>query len=194
MPSSQHEVTSLLKAWGDGDEEASERLFPLVYRELHRLAKRYMARERPGDSLQTTALIHEAFLKLASKNINWQNRQHFFAVSARIMRRILVDLARSRRCAKRGQGVQVLDLEGTAVLSNEPDKDLVAVDDALKSLAELDPRQSQVVELRFFGGLTTEEIAGVLRISPRTVRREWSVARAWLYRALHRDKFTRQRS
>ncbi len=194
MPRSQHQVSLLLQAWGDGDKEAMEKLIPLVYAELHRLAKRYRAGERPGDSLQTTALIHEAFLRLASKSIQWQNRAHFFAVSARIMRRILVDFARSRRCAKRGGHLRPFTLEETAGLSNERDKDLIALDDALQGLAELDERQSQIVELRFFGGLTMEEIAGVLRISPRTVRREWSIARAWLYRALHQEEFIRRRS
>ncbi len=194
MPRSQHQVSLLLQAWGDGDKEAMEKLIPLVYAELHRLAKRYRAGERPGDSLQTTALIHEAFLRLASKSIQWQNRAHFFAVSARIMRRILVDFARSRRCAKRGGHLRPFTLEETAGLSNERDKDLIALDDALQGLAELDERQSQIVELRFFGGLTMEEIAGVFRISPRTVRREWSIARAWLYRALHQEEFIRRRS
>ncbi len=194
MPTSQHQVTLLLKAWCDGDQAAKEKLIPLVYSELHRLAKRYRAGERPGDSLQTTALIHEAFLKLASKNIHWQNRAHFFAVSAKIMRRILVDFARSRRCAKRGGCARPVALEGTASISNERDKDLVALDDALQGLAELDPRQGQIVELRFFGGLTTEEIAAVLHVSPRTIRREWSVARAWLYRALHQEQRVRHKS
>ncbi len=194
MPASQHQVTLLLKAWGDGDDAAKEKLIPLVYAELHRLAKRYRAGERPGDSLQTTALIHEAFLKLASKSIHWQNRAHFFAVSARIMRRILVDIARSRRCAKRGGRVRLVTLDGTASISSDRDRDLVALDNALQGLAELDPRQSQIVELRFFGGLTTEEIAVVLRVSPRTVRREWSIARAWLYRALHQERFIRHKS
>ncbi len=183
-------VTQLLKAWGEGDEVAKEKLIPLVYGELHRLARHYMAGERPGDTLQTTALIHEAFLRLAaSRNINWQDRAHFFAVSARIMRRILVDFARSRRCEKHGRDIRLLSLDETANVSKERGRDLIALDDALESLAEFDPRQSQIVELRFFGGLTEDETAEVLRISPRTVRREWSIARSWLYRALHREEF-----
>ncbi len=194
MPRSQIQVTQLLKAWGDGDERAEEQLIPLVYGELHRLARRYMAREQPGGILQTTALIHEAFLRLAaSKHTSWQNRAHFFAVSARIMRRILVDYSRARRAAKRGENVRLLSLHETAGGSNERSTDLIALDDALKSLAELDPRQSQIVELRFFGGLTTDETAEVLRISPRTVRRGWSLARAWLYRALHQEEFVRRK-
>src|SRR5215471_469158 len=166
-PSSQ-EITQLLLAWSDGDQAALEKLTPLVYAELHRLAKGFMFGERPGHTLQTTALINEAYLRLIDwKNVRWQSRAHFFGVAAQVMRRILVDFARSRNYARRGGGTQ-----------------RVALDDALKSLAEIDPRKSQVVELRFFGGLSAEEIAEVLKVSLRTVEREWSLARAWLYREL----------
>jgi RNA polymerase sigma-70 factor, ECF subfamily len=186
MPRSQHQVTHLLKAWADGDETAKEMLVPLVYSELHRMARRYMARETPGNCLQPTALIHEAFLRLLeAKNIHWQNRAHFFAISARIMRRILVEHARARHCAKRGGNAQPVNLDEAIGFTTERARDLIALDDALNSLAKLDPRQSQLVELRFFGGLTLEETGVVLGLSPRTVRREWSMARAWLYRALH---------
>src|SRR5215510_7095547 len=186
-PSSQ-EITQLLLAWSDGDQAALEKLTPLVYAELRRLAKGYMFGERPGHTLQTTALINEAYLRLIDwKNVRWQNRAHFFGVSAQLMRRILVDFARSRHYAKRGGQVHPVSLEEAAVVSQERDADLVALDDALNTLAAIDPPQSQVVELRFFGGLSVEETAEVLKISPRTVMREWSLARAWLYRELNRS-------
>jgi RNA polymerase sigma factor (TIGR02999 family) len=182
------DVTQLLQAWSDGDGHALERLMPLVYEELHRLAKRYMAREQPGQTLQVTALVNEAYLRLTDwKKVHWQNRAHFFGVSAQLMRRILVDFARSRHYAKRGGGAPALSLEEAAVVSQEKDADLVALDDALNALAAIDPRQSQVVELRFFGGLSVEETAEVLKISLRTVKREWSLAQAWLYREINRS-------
>ena len=186
--SSSPNVTQLLHAWSHGDERALEQLMPLVYQELYRLAKHYMARERPGQTLQVTALVNEAYLRLIDwKNVRWQNRAHFFGVSAQLMRRILVDFARSRHYAKRGGEAQHVSLEEAAVVSQERDADLVALDDALNALAAIDPPQSQVVELRFFGGLSVEETAEVLKISPRTVMREWSLARAWLYRELNRS-------
>jgi RNA polymerase sigma factor (TIGR02999 family) len=178
-------VTELLAAWGSGDEAALEALTPLVHRELHRLAARYMAGERPGHILQATALVNEAYLRLVDwKDVRWQNRAHFFAMAAQIMRRVLVDVARTRGRAKRGEGRLHVSLSEAAELPNAPPVDLVALDDALRSLEALDPRQARVVELRFFGGLTLEEAAHVLDVSVGTVRRDWSLARAWLYRSL----------
>jgi RNA polymerase sigma factor (TIGR02999 family) len=181
---SPEEVTQLLLAWSDGDQAALDKLVPLVYEELHRLAHRYISRERPGHTLQTTALAHEAYLRLVNaKSVRWQNRAHFFAVAARLMRRILVDLARARHDLKRGGGQQ-FSLDEVLVVSPERGADLLALDEALDGLAALNPRQSQVVELRYFGGLTEDEVAEVLKVSPRTVRSDWSLARAWLYREL----------
>jgi len=182
---SPKEITGLLVAWGAGDEQALAALTPLVYEELHRLAHRYMGGERPGHSLQTTALVNEAYVRLIDwKSVRWQNRAHFFAVSAQLMRRILVDFARSRGYQKRGGGVPAVTLDDAAVVTDDKGADMVALDEALTSLAELDARQSRVVELRFFGGLSLEETAEVLRVSPGTVRRDWSLARAWLHREL----------
>jgi RNA polymerase sigma-70 factor (ECF subfamily) len=157
----------------------------LVYNELHRLARRYMSREREGHTLQTTALINEAYVRLVDqKNVQWANRSHFFAISAQIMRRILIDHARRHAFAKRGGGAKQVSLEEVAAITPDPGAELVRLDEALKSLAEIDPRRSQVVELRFFGGLNNEEIAGVLNISENTVTRDWNMARAWLYQQL----------
>jgi RNA polymerase sigma-70 factor, ECF subfamily len=186
---SPREVTQLLRAWGEGDECALERLTPLVYGELRRTAKRYMARERPCHTLQTTALVHEVYLRLVdSAWAGWQDRTHFFAVCAQLMRRILVDWARSRRAAKRGGEARPVELEKAPELGMEPGTDLVALDDALKSLAALEPRKSQVVELRFFGGLSVEETAEVLKVSPETVMRDWKLAKSWLRRELSKEK------
>ena len=178
----------MLVAWSQGDKAAFERLVPLVSAELHRLAKRYMARERPGHTLQTTALINEAYLRLIDgAQVDWQNRTHFFAVSAQVMRRILVDFARSHQNLKRGGNTYQITLDEAAVaVSSEPDVNLVAIDEALNTLSALDPRQSQVVELRFFGGLSLEETAEALKTSVATVRRDWTLARAWLRRELSR--------
>lgn len=177
------EVSSLLRAWSDGDQRALARLTPIVYEELRRLARYYMSGERTGHSLQTTALVNEAYLRLTDyKRMRWENRAHFFAVSAQLMRRILVDHAR-RHNRKRGAGVPHVSLEDTALL-RERDEDLVVLDDALQALAQFDSRKAQVVELRFFGGLSVEETAEVLKISPITVMRDWSTARAWLYREM----------
>jgi RNA polymerase sigma factor (TIGR02999 family) len=182
---STHEMTQLLEAWSRGDQAALEKLTPLVYDELHRLARRYMAQERPGHTLQTTALAHEAYLRLVDwKNVAWQNRAHFFGMAARIMRRILVDFARSRRYAKRGGGALTVSLSAAAGIYQERAPDLLALDDALTSLAAIAPRQAEVVELRFFGGLSIEETAEMLKVSPATVRRDWSLAQAWLFREL----------
>jgi RNA polymerase sigma factor (TIGR02999 family) len=186
---SQKQITQMLVDWGNGDQAALEKLTPLVYNELHRLARRYMGRERPGHTLQTSALVNEAYIRLIDwKNIQWQNRAHFFAVSAQLMRRILVDFARSRNYAKRGGTARRVSLEEATVISREKGADLVALDDALDSLARLNERQSRVVELRFFGGLELEEIAEVMQVSVGTVRRDWSLARAWLHRELGRSR------
>lgn len=184
-PTSPKEITRLLVAWCNGDQSALEQLTPLVYEELHRLAHHYMSHERPGHTLQTSALVNEAYVRLIDwKNVRWQNRAHFFSVSAQLMRRILVDFARSHGSRKRGGGTRVIGIDDAELISGDKGTDLVALDDALASLAELDARQSRVVELRFFGGLTIEETAEVLKVSPGTVRRDWSLARAWLHREL----------
>src|SRR5688572_4783133 len=184
---SSNEVTQLLLAWSDGDQTALEKLIPLVYEELHRLARHYMSRERAGHTLQTTALVNEAYLRLVDwENVRWQNRAHFFGVAAQMMRRILVDFARSRQYLKRGGEERRVSLAEAAVVSEERATDFIALDDALGSLAAIDPRKTQVVELRFFGGLSVEEVAEVLNISPRTVMREWSLAQAWLHRELNK--------
>ena len=185
---SSHEITRLLIAWSDGDQTAMDKLVPLVYGELRRLARRYMHREAPGHLLQTTALVNEAYIRLIDANqVRWQNRAHFFAISARVMRRILVDFARRSRQLKRGGKVNKVSLAETVVASEGQAADLLAVDDALTALTALDPRQSQVVELRFFGGLKDNEIAEVLKVSHGTVRRDWRLARAWLHRELSKD-------
>jgi RNA polymerase sigma-70 factor, ECF subfamily len=178
------QVSGLLRAWGEGDRAALDKLTPIVYDELHRLASRYMRGERPGHSLQTSALVNEAYMRLVEyKGMQWHNRAHFFAVSAQLMRRILVEHAR-RRNLKRGGGVQHVSLDETAIVGGDRAADLVALDDAIEALARLDPRKVQVVEMRFFGGLSVEETAEVLKVSPVTVMRDWSTAKAWLYREL----------
>ena len=185
------EITQLLRAWNAGDEAALAQLTPLVYQELHRLAHRHLAKERQAHSLQTSALVNEAYLRLVNAHqVNWQNRAHFFGVSARLMRQILVDFARQRDSLKRGGAISLIGLEDTpnqgADLAQTRSADLIALDEALKLLATLHERQSQIVELRFFGGLTEQEIAEVLHISERTVRSDWRIARAWLQRQLAR--------
>jgi len=183
-PASQ-EITQLLLAWSDGDQAALEKLTPLVYAELRRLAKGYMFGERPGHTLQTTALINEAYMRLIDwKNVRWQGRAHFFGVAAQVMRRILVDFARARHYAKRGGAAQQVSLDEAVTIHEDRSAELIALDEALKSLAEIDPRKSQIVELRFFGGLNAKETAEALKVSQRTVEREWNSARAWLYREL----------
>jgi RNA polymerase sigma factor (TIGR02999 family) len=178
------DTSLLLRAWSGGDQTALDKLTPIVYRELHRLAGRCMSRERPGNSLQTTALVNEAYLRLVDyKRMRWQNRAHFFAVSAQLMRRILVEHAR-RHNLKRGGGAPHVSLEEAAIVGGGQDADLVALDDALNALAKIDPRKVQVVEMRFFGGLSVEETAAVLKVSAVTVKRDWRAARAWLYREL----------
>jgi RNA polymerase sigma-70 factor, ECF subfamily len=185
MPSPK-DVTRLLLDWRNGDQEALTKLMPLVYGELRRLARQYMRRERPGHTLQTSALINEAYLRLVDQDIAWENRAHFFAISARLMRQILVDHARERNSIKRGGNQFKISLAEAANLGQDQASDIVALDDALKSLAEIDPRQSQIVELRFFGGLTIEETAEVLGVSHTTVERDWNFAKAWLHRELSR--------
>jgi RNA polymerase sigma factor (TIGR02999 family) len=182
---STHEVTQLLKAWTTGDEEALKKLTPLVYDQLHRVAQRCMAGERPGHTLQTTALVNEVYLQLVDcEQINWQDRAHFFAVSARLMRRILIDFARSRGYQKRGGGVLHLSLDEAPPVCHESSANLVALDDALQALAAVDGRKSKVVELKFFGGLSLEETAEVLKVSVETVGRDWRLAKVWLLREL----------
>ncbi len=179
------EVTQLLVAWGSGDEAALDELMPLVYEELRRLAHQCMSRERPGHTLHTSALVNEAYLRLVDgKKIHWQDRAHFFGIAARLMRQILVDYARRRRYAKRGSDARRVPLDEAMIVSEERAADVVALDDALKSLAEIDPRKSQIVELRFFGGLSIEETAEILAVSPGTVMRDWTLAKAWLRRAV----------
>ena len=185
MAPSQQQVTELLAAWGDGDQAARDELMPLVYEELRRLARRCMNRERAGHTLQTSALVHEAFLRLVDqKNVRWQDRAHFFGIAARLMRQILVDYARRRGYAKHGGGGRRVPLDEAVVVSEERAAEVMALDDALKRLAEIDPRKSQVVELRFFGGLSIEETAEVLGVSEGTVRRDWALAKAWLHDAI----------
>ena len=179
------ELTQLLLAWSKGEQEALERLVPLVYGELRRMASRYMSRERADHPLQTTALVHEAYLRLLdSKQVRWQNRGHFFAVSAQLMRRILVDFARSRRTLKRGEGAPKVTLNEAIHGAAEPSEDLVALDDALQALSAIDQRKAKVVELRFFGGLSVEETADALGVSADTVMRDWKLAKVWLLREL----------
>jgi RNA polymerase sigma factor (TIGR02999 family) len=194
MPSSSQvpskvEVTQLLKAWGTGDDRALEQLTPVVENELHRLAHRYMAREKPGHTLQTTALVNEVYLRLVDvQAVSWQDRAHFFAISARMMRRILTDFARARSYQKRGGGAVQVTLDEGLVVAPGKDADIMALDEALTQFAVLYPRQSQVVELRFFGGLEVEEAAEALKISPETIKRDWRFAKTWLLHAMSGDK------
>ena len=185
---SPKDVTRLLVDWGNGDQAALDELIPLVYDELRRMAGRYMRRESKGHTLQTSALVNEAYLRLVDqKSVQWQNRAHFFGVAAHLMRRILVDHARSRSRAKRGGGAQMVSLAGQAAISKEV-TEVIALDEALKNLAEMDPRKSQIVEMKFFGGLTTEEVSEVLKVTSRTVEREWRKAKAWLNRAISKGE------
>ena len=179
------EVTELLCLWSGGDHAALESLMEAVYSELRSLARSYLRRERPGNTLQSTALVHEAYLRLIDqKNVTWQNRAHFFGIAAHMMRHILVDYARSRQASKRGSGVSLLSLDEAVAGSGPRDLNLLVLDQALESLARIDPQQSRIVELRFFAGLSIDETAEVLKISPATVKREWAMAKAWLYREM----------
>lgn len=180
-----HNITHLLKEWSDGDQRALDKLTPLVYEELRHQAARYLRRERPGHTLQTTALIHEAYLRLIdAKDVHWQSRAHFFAIAANLMRRILVDHARRRDADKRGGSQLKLTLNDMFTVAKETDVDVLAIDEALDRLARMDQQQARVVELRFFSGLSVEETAAALGVSPKTVKRDWSVARAWLRREI----------
>ena len=185
METSADEVTRLLQDWGNGNQQALEKLVPLIYDELRRMAHNCLYRERPSHTLQTTALVHEAYLKLIDqRDSRWQNRAHFFAIAAQAMRRILVDSARRHTALKRGGSAENLSLDEAAGISLEPDPILLPLDEALNELAEIDPQQSRIVELRFFGGLTIEETAEVLQLSIDTIKREWAMARAWLRQVL----------
>lgn len=180
------DVTTLLIDWSQGDRSALDRLMPLVYDELHHLASRYMSHEHPGHTLQSTALVHEAYLKLIDQQrVQWRNRAQFYGVAAQMIRRILVDHARTAKAQKRGGEARKLSLDETAGVPERRDLDLIALDDAMGALARLDPQQSRVIELRFFGGLTVEETAEALDISPATVKRDWVTAKAWLFRELN---------
>ena len=189
MASSPNEVTQLLVAWGNGDQAALDQLMPLVYSELHRLAHRHIKKERPGHTLQTSALLNEAFLRLVDqRDVHWQSRAHFFGIAAQMMRRILVDYARSRRYAKRGGDAQQVSFDETLISSRKVSADVVELHDALNELATIDERKSKIVELRFFGGLSIEETAEVLGVSPGTVMRDWTLAKAWLRLAMTGSK------
>jgi RNA polymerase sigma factor (TIGR02999 family) len=182
-PASSAEITRLLQAWGAGDKSALERLTPLVYGELRRMARRYVLKERREQTLQTTALVHEAYLRLVdAANVRWQDRAHFFAISAQIMRRILVDAARARHSAKRGGIRPLATLDEGRIVAQQRDRNLLALDDALERLSQVDERKAKAIELRFFGGLSVEETAEVLGISPRSVKRDWTLAKEWLAR------------
>ena len=182
-------LTQLLVAWSDGDQKALDELFPLVYEELRQMARRQMRRERPGHTLRTTALVNDAYLRLVDQRVvRWQNRAHFFAIAAQMMRRILVDHARAKRYEKRGGGAVHVPIEEAAVLAHGKEAEIIALDEALHALAEIDPRRARVVELRYFGGLSNEEIGEVLKVSPNTVTRDWNMARAWLYQELSGEK------
>ena len=188
MKSASHEITQLLKDWGSGDETALNKLMPLVYEQLHKLAHHHMRHEKPGQLLQTSALINEAYLRLVDQpQIAWENRSHFFGIAARVMRRILVDEARKRDSAKRGRGAIQVSLSQAENASQEQAANVIALDDALKTLEAIDSRQSEIVELRFFGGLSIEETADVLKVSPGTVMRDWTFARAWLRSQMSSD-------
>ena len=186
---SRTDVTELLVAWSNGNQAARDQLMGVVYDELHRLARRYMRRESPGHTLQTSALLNEAFLRLVDqKNVHWQNRAHFFGLAAQMMRRILVDYARSRNYEKRGGGARALSLDEALIVSDARNEEVVNVHEALERLTEFDSRKGQIVELRFFGGLSIEETAEVLSVSPGTVMRDWTLAKAWLRRELSPDE------
>jgi RNA polymerase sigma factor (TIGR02999 family) len=185
IPNRRSDATALLQAWGRGDREALDDLIPLVHNELRKLARRQMNRERPGHTLQATALVNEVFVRLIDgKPVQWRNRTHFFAIAARLMRRVLVDSARARHYQKRGAGAAMLSLEEALTISPERGREIIALDDALTALAKVDPRKSQVVVLRYFGGLSVEDTAAALHVSPDTVMRDWRLARGWLLREL----------
>jgi RNA polymerase sigma-70 factor, ECF subfamily len=187
MASDGGEVTQLLKAMNDGDRAAADRLLPLVYAELHRLATSYMRRERQDHTLQPTALINEAYMRLAKEDLDWQNREHFIGIAAHVMRRVLVDYARSHKAQIRGGELRRVELEEGLAISVERTEETLALDEALNRLTEVNPRQAKVVELRYFGGLSMEQIAAALAIAPRTVKRDWALARIWLFKELRKN-------
>jgi len=188
MSANSDNVNQLLSDWSDGNQQALEQLLPLIYNELRHLAHHFLYRERSGHTLQTTALVHEAYLKLVDqRDPHWQNRAHFFAIAAQAMRRILIDSARKHAAQKRGGPLEKVSLDESLAISMEPNMKLLALDEALNTLAEIDPGQSRVVELRYFGGLTIEETAEVMNLSAATIKREWAMARAWLHQALSED-------
>jgi RNA polymerase sigma-70 factor (ECF subfamily) len=185
MMTSSNEVTDLLIAWGNGDQSARDELMPLVYAELHRLAHHYMVQERPSHTLQTSGLVNEAFLRLVDqREVRWQNRGHFFGIAAEMMRRVLVDYARNRQYMKRGGNAKQVSLDEALIISDQRSDEVVALDEALKNLSEFDLRKSKIVELRFFCGLSIEETAEILNVSPGTVKRDWMLAKAWLRREM----------
>jgi RNA polymerase sigma-70 factor (ECF subfamily) len=187
MDTEHGQVTQLLKAMAHGDAKAAEDLFPLVYAELHRLAKAYMRRERPDHTLQATALINEAYLRLAHEDTDWNSREHFIGVAANVMRRVLVDYARAHRAEQRGGGLKRVEMQDDLAISAEKLDEVEQIDEALKGLEQHNPRHAKVVELRYFGGLSVEQIASLLEVSPRSVKRDWSLARIWLFRKLQSD-------
>ncbi len=188
MSAKDKDITELLLDWRKGDQMALDQLIPMVHNELRRMARNYMRRQNPGHTLQTTALVNEAFIRLVDSNrVNWQDRNHFYAVSAQLMRRILVDSARRRNSLKRGGDQVMVTLDDNADVAISRQDDVLALDEAMSRLAKMDPRQSQIVEMRYFGGLTEEEIAAILGVSSRTVRRDWNLARAWLFREIKRN-------
>jgi RNA polymerase sigma factor (TIGR02999 family) len=187
MNTAPNEVTQLLVAWSNGDEEARDHLMSMVYEELHRLAHHYMKRESPGHTLQTSALVNEAFVRLVDQNVQWQNRAQFFGIAAQMMRRVLVDYVRQRRYAKRGGGATTISLDDALTLSEERSAEVISLHEALERLVQFDPRKSQIVELRFFAGLSIAETADVLAVSPGTVMRDWTLAKAWLRREITND-------
>jgi RNA polymerase sigma factor (TIGR02999 family) len=188
MAQSPEQITGLLQAWRDGDRDALDQLVPMVYDELRRIAHRYMRRQAAGQTLQTTAVVHEAYMRLAGQDkVAWQNRAHFYGVCAQVMRSLLVDRARARGAEKRGGGQYKVSISDGIAASNNPDIDIVALDDALERFAAIDPRKARIVELRYFGGLTVEETAAFLDLSPITIKREWLKAKAWLYNELRQE-------
>jgi len=193
MSTDDGQVTLLLRAMKNGDQAAAEKLLPLVYKELHRLAKSYMRRERPDHTLQPTALIHEAYLRLAHDDVDWQSHQHFIGVAANVMRRVLVDHARAHNAEMRGGGMQRVELDEGLAISKERSTEVIALHDALNSLEALNPRRAKVVELRYFGGLSVEEIAAVLDMSPRSVKRDWALARPWLFKEMQKSNLGAKR-
>jgi len=187
MSTDDGQVTLLLRAMKNGDQSAAEKLLPLVYKELHRLAKSYMRRERPDHTLQPTALIHEAYLRLAHDDVDWQSHQHFIGIAANVMRRVLVDHARARNAEMRGGRLERVELEEGLAISKERSSEVIALHDALNRLEALNPRRAKVVELRYFGGLSVEEVAAVLDMSPRSVKRDWALARPWLFKEIQKS-------